>query len=81
MAPHYNASLEPQKEVLADRFHALEDAAVDRTRDAGREAAGVRALGLDALADKHLQPARDPMEAVALGHVSRRAPTRARGRR
>jgi hypothetical protein len=81
MASHDDVALEAEEEMLADRLDALEDAPVDGPSDAGHNAAWIRALRLDPLADEDLEPARDPVEAVAFRHVSRRAPTRARGGR
>ncbi len=74
-----DASLEAQHEVLPDRLDLLEASSVDGPRHARDLPARVRALGLDALADEHLQPAGDPVEGISLWHrLSCRAPRRAR---
>ena len=54
--------------MLADRVDALEHASVDDPRDAGRQPARIRALGLDALADERPQTGSGAMDGVALGH-------------
>jgi hypothetical protein len=83
MVPHHHAALESQDEMLSDSSDVLEDAGVDGAGNSGHRSARMPALCLDTLADEQLQASRDPMKAVALGHLplSRRASTTARGRR
>lgn len=68
MTPQRDATLEAEKEVLADRLDRLEHAPVDRSRDARRLAARVRRRSLDPLAYQHLQVRGRPVECVPLWH-------------
>jgi hypothetical protein len=69
VAPQHDATLEPEQEVFADRFHRFERSPVDDSGHARHEATRVRALGLHALADKNLEARSDPVQRVSLGHL------------
>jgi len=62
VAPDDHVTLEAQEQVLPDRVHRLEQAAVDGRRDTGHSAARIRALGLQALAHENVEPAGDAVE-------------------
>ncbi|HJR95811.1 MAG TPA: hypothetical protein VJ807_10280 [Gaiellaceae bacterium] len=62
MAANDDTALEVEQYVLAHRVHALQNPAVHSACDTGGKSARVEALGLDALADEHLQPPGDAME-------------------
>jgi hypothetical protein len=69
MAAKDDAAVEVQEHVLADRIDALEHASIDCSRDARREAARIRALRLEPLADENLEASGDAVERVTLGHA------------
>ena len=68
MAPHDEAAVEVEQEVLADRLDTFEHTPVDLPRNAGQLRARVRRLDLEPLADEHLEPLRSAHERVAFGH-------------
>jgi hypothetical protein len=73
VAAHDDVPLEGEEEVLADRVDRLENAAVDPLGDVLHRGARVRRLGLDPLADEHLEPLRGACECVPLWHSSKHA--------
>ena len=68
VAAQHDPVLEPQDQILADRRDADEPAAVDPLGDPLHGSARMRGLGVDALADEHLEPARRPSERVSFRH-------------
>ena len=68
MAPHRDAALEAQDQVLPDRLDRLEHAPVDLLGHARHLSARIRRLGADPLADERLEPACGPVQGVSLGH-------------
>src|SRR4029078_8979017 len=71
VAAHRDAAFEPKEHVVPYALDRFEDAAVDRARDAGRNASRVRRRRFDALSDEHLEPVGNAMERVTLWHLSR----------
>jgi len=61
-------ALEAQQQVLADRLHSLEHAAVDPFRDPRRLRAWVRRLHFEPLTHEHLQLLSGASKRIALGH-------------
>ena len=73
MAPEHDAALEPQEQMLADRLHPLEHAAVDDATYPRRGTLRMRAFRLDPLADERLQPRGRAMQRVSLRHQASNA--------
>ena len=71
VAPHRDAALEAEEQVLPDRLDALEPAPVDRLRDAGDEPARMRGRRRQAEPDERVEPRCGAMEGVAFGHPGR----------
>src|SRR4029453_13953318 len=69
VAAEHEAALEPQHEVLSDRFDALQAAPVELVGHAGRRRSRVRGLDLDDLPDEGLEPPGGPVERIAFGHA------------
>ena len=68
MRAQHDAALEAKDEVLAERLHRLERAAVDPLGDSLRPRPRVRRLDRDPLPDERLETPRGTMDRVALGH-------------
>jgi hypothetical protein len=68
MAPHDDAVLEREQEILADRFHALEAMAVDSLGNAKKRGARMRRVGPHHLSLQHAEAFRGAMDCVSLGH-------------
>ena len=62
VAPDDDGALEAQEQVLSDRAHRLEHAAVDCRSDTRSPAARVRALGIQALTHEDGEPASDAVK-------------------
>ena len=69
MAPDNYAALEAKEKMLAHRVYRLEPPAVHPQGDTRHLAARIRALGLDPIANEHLQATGRTMEGIALGHA------------
>ena len=68
VAPQHEPALEAQQHVLADRFHRLEQPAVEALGEPFDRRPRMRRLHLHALAGEHLQPPRRPMNRITLRH-------------
>jgi hypothetical protein len=66
----HEAALETEDEVLADRLHGLEPAAVELLRRDRRPRTRVRRLDLEPLPHEGLEPARGAVDRVPLGHLA-----------
>jgi hypothetical protein len=62
VAPDDHIAVEAQEQVLPDRDHRLEHAAVDSRCNTGRPTARIRALGIQALAHEDGEAASDAVE-------------------
>jgi hypothetical protein len=69
MAPHRDAALEAQQEVLPHGLHPLEREPVDRGRHAGRRAARMWGDRLHPFAHECLELRRGAVEHVSLRHL------------
>lgn len=78
MAAQDETVLEAEKQVLADRLHSEQAAAVEPARDPGQARARMRRLDLESLADEGLEPLGHAMDRVALGHKVKRMHQRLR---
>ena len=68
VAAERHSAFEAEEEVLADGFHRLEHATVEPCADTGHGRPWMRRLDLQPLTHQDLQPARGPVQRVALGH-------------
>jgi hypothetical protein len=68
MAPHRDATLEPEQEVLPNRLDSVEPAPVDRGGYPGHKPAWMRRAGGEPEPDERTKPRGRAMEGVALRH-------------
>jgi hypothetical protein len=71
VTPQDEAAFEVDQEVLADRLHPLELAAVEPLGKPFHRRARMWRLDLDALADENLQPPGRPMQRIAFRHAGK----------